>query len=220
MEKLLNIASFENLYTINKQGEIKRVETQRVLKHHTSHHGYKYVNLTKNGKSKNYYVHRLIAMEFINNPYNKPFINHKNGIKDDNRIENIEWCTTSENEKHSYDMLGKTVANRQLNESDAKEIRVKYKCGEKTAELAKYYNVSSSVIWNILAGKSYKCHIPINEGNKGHRNAMAKIKEKDIKLIKSMRLNGDTYSKIASTFKVSCQTISRICNNKTFKNVK
>ncbi len=65
--------------------------------------GYRQVHAYVNGKLKMVYVHRLIAIAFIPNPLNLPQVNHKNGIKDDNRPENLEWATAAQNLKHARD---------------------------------------------------------------------------------------------------------------------
>ena len=69
--------------------------------------GYHQIHLRINKKLKVYYIHRLVAECFILNPENKPEVNHKDGIKTNNDISNLEWVTRSENERHSYDVLGK-----------------------------------------------------------------------------------------------------------------
>jgi hypothetical protein len=65
-------------------------------------HGYKKTSIAINGKFKGIFIHRLVALAFIENPDSKPFVNHINGIKTDNRVENLEWCTMLENNIHAY----------------------------------------------------------------------------------------------------------------------
>lgn len=75
---------------------------------------YPYVILCKNGVRHTKHIHRLVAEIFIPNPENKQTVNHKNGNKTDNRVENLEWATQSENVKHAYDVLHRTVNRTSL----------------------------------------------------------------------------------------------------------
>lgn len=85
----------------NRDGRIKRIKTvQRKT-------GYINVGLNRNNKHFVLPLHRLVAMAFVPNPDNKPEVNHINGVKHDNRADNLEWVTHSENIKHSYTTLGK-----------------------------------------------------------------------------------------------------------------
>lgn len=102
------IVGFEKLYTVSSLGKIRGT---KILAPGDNGRGYFYVFLSKNGKEKRFYVHRLVAKTFLPNPENKPYVNHKNGIRNDNRVENLEWVTQSENELHKYKTLGYVQKN-------------------------------------------------------------------------------------------------------------
>ena len=117
------IEGYEGLYQVSNLGRVKskardvvehrswgnRITSlpERIMKQSYLPEGYKIITLSKNSKQKTYRVHRLVAQQFLPNPENKPDINHKNGIREDNRVENLEWVTNLENQRHSWSQLGR-----------------------------------------------------------------------------------------------------------------
>ena len=85
---------------MSRKGTYKNKE--RILKQRINYKGYVCCTLYKEGKQKQFFIHRLIAMHFIDNPLNKPQVNHINGNKIDNSVENLEWVTNLENMEHSW----------------------------------------------------------------------------------------------------------------------
>jgi hypothetical protein len=97
-------------YSVSRNGEVYSWATSRILKQ-SNRGGYRVVTLSSGGVAKTHTVHRLVAKAFLENGENKRTVNHINGIKHDNRVENLEWATYAENERHSFDVLGKTANN-------------------------------------------------------------------------------------------------------------
>jgi len=96
------IAGYPN-YSISIDGIVYNTKKNKQLKPVLSNTGYLKVTLCNNGTRKDFNLHRLIGIAYIENHNNYPMINHKNGIKSDNRLDNLEWCSASQNIQHAFD---------------------------------------------------------------------------------------------------------------------
>ena len=157
-----DIEGYEGIYQISNFGNVKNLSRKKTRKPKICR-GYVGIILSKIGKMKNLSIHRLIAKAFIPNPENKPQINHINGIKTDNRIENLEWVTGSENMIHAYANNITKAANGEnhglskLTEQKVKEIR-NIAADKKYSfkEIAKIFRVNPSNISLIVNRKRWK----------------------------------------------------------------
>lgn len=208
---------YEGIYEVSNRGDVKRVSEKNCnqfksgyfLKLRDNGYGYNIVQLHKNGDAKVFMVHRLVATAFIPNPLSKPHINHLNSMRNDNRVENLAWCTPSENARHKYAMGYKQ--KQKLTEDEIRYAKFEYENYRKTAaQLSKELNVSVGTVVR---------HMDLKKGCLGSGNGSAVLMETDIPKIKAMRADGKTYTEIAELFGCSYQTISRVCNGVTWKHV-
>lgn len=145
---------------VNRRGNTTRTVQERILITISDGKGYKLVNLNKLNVTKMHAVHRLVLFTFVENIKNKPQVNHINGIKNDNRLINLEWVTVSENGLHAYknglqiSAKGEKVNNSKLKNEQVLEIR---KIGKNIPikELSNLYNVSISTISMIINNKTW-----------------------------------------------------------------
>ena len=106
IEKWKDVGGYEGLYKISNFGRVKGKHCIKLQQDNGK--GYLMVHLSKNGKSQWHLVHRLVAKAFIENTENKPTVNHIDGNRKNNKFNNLEWATYSENNLHSYQCNRKT----------------------------------------------------------------------------------------------------------------
>ena len=117
-----SIKGYEGLYEASNFGRVKNLKRNKFIGISRKGKGYLSLDLSGNGKSLRTSVHRLVGEYFVSNPFGKPDINHLNGIRNDNRAVNLEWCTQSENNRHAF-RLGLAKPRAKLTIKQVKKIR-------------------------------------------------------------------------------------------------
>lgn len=162
-----DIKGYEGLYRVSNCGRIKSLHGGKeiIIKQRRGKKGKGYfqVILTKNGERKTFRVNRLVAMAFVENPANKPEVDHINTDKTNNRADNLRWVTHPENVAHSIETglykRGADCSFAKLTEDDVRYIRSVYipkhpEFGRNI--LARKFGVSTPTITNVVTGKRYK----------------------------------------------------------------
>ncbi len=164
-----DVIGYEGKYLVSDMGRMSN--GKYIMKNTISI--YSRIGLYSNRKCYLALIHRVVAEAFIPNPNNYPCVNHINGIKQDNRVQNLEWCTYSHNLKHAYDTglkeistqrrldisfnnRGEKAVGSKLKECDILAIRKLYNDGVKLQEIANVYSVTSANICSIGKNKNWK----------------------------------------------------------------
>lgn len=159
MEKFIIHPHFKT-YAISNYGTVINVRNNRIVTQYVGERGYKIVQLS-NGRDnrKNFVVHRLVGMLHMTNPEGKPYINHKDGNKQNNHISNLEWCTAKENDNHARKMGLKGHSGLS---NDNKPVRLTHiESGEvfvfeTSGEASRFLNTNNGSLNRVLKGKRNK----------------------------------------------------------------
>lgn len=165
---LKTIPNLQN-YQIDEEGNVYSLTTNKYIKARLNKKlGYMYIDLyPEPQKKKTYRLHRLVAETFIPNPNNLPQVNHKDGNKLNNNVDNLEWCDNGYNQRHAYrlglkpeqDLHGELNPCAKLTKEDAEYIRKHYKKSDKEygcAGLGRKFNVSETTIRLVIRNKTWK----------------------------------------------------------------
>lgn len=158
-----DIKRYEGVYQVSNCGNVKNIITNKILKRSINQNGYIFYALYKNGLAKRFRGHQLVAQAFLSNPNNYKYVNHKNGKKDDNTIMNLEWCSASQNMKHSYDI---GLHKKYCGQNNKKSIPIAQldlegnliKIWDNQTIASKSLKIPRSNIWSVLKGRRKTAH--------------------------------------------------------------
>lgn len=148
-------------YFVTESGQISSEKSNKFLSDRPNTHGYPTVTVYNNKKIRRIRVHREVAKAFLACPDPTLDVNHKDGIKTNNHVSNLEWCTRKENERHSREILGNRKEGEghgqaKVSNDDVVKIRELYSTGNYyQREIAELFNVSQMAISNIVNKRTW-----------------------------------------------------------------
>lgn len=233
------VVGYEGLYSVSNMGRVRRdidgkgTSAGLILKLGTNPNGYHVIALydhsPRNGRSKSrklFTVHSLVAAAFIGQRPEGFVINHISGIKKDNRPQNLEYCTSLENQHHATAMKlrkrGEDHVSAKLTEGQVREIHALLMKRTYAKEIAIKFGVSEHAVRRIRSGESW-AHIAVEFNHprydQGCLHHQAKLTAEKVREIRAMLLQGVPQRQIAEKYKVCPMTISSIKNGTRWNHV-
>lgn len=172
MEEWRDVKGYEGLYQISNLGTLKRLprfintkhktksyQKEKIIKPYTTLKGYKRASLKNEEGARRILIHRLVAEAWIDNPHKKTQVNHIDGVKSNNNVSNLEWCTNQENAIHAFksglrkspeglNHGGSKFTKKDIIEIRSKSKNITYYCNK--------FSVSRQTIWKVQKGITYK----------------------------------------------------------------
>lgn len=212
----------ENQYMITTSGAITKIKTQKIIKPFIDKDGYHRVTLCRDGTTKKYYVHRLVAITFLGLPETDNLqVNHKNSIRDCNHYTNLEWVTPKENTYHgilygNIKIKGEESPVSILTEEEVRNICKKLENGESIIKLSRLLNINKNTIFSIRSGQTW-LHVS-KDYNIPDKNKY--LTEPEVFEICKLLEEGYDDKQILDIYKdLNRHHIGNIRNRKTFRNV-
>jgi len=148
-------------YEVSRCGAIRNRKTLRIMKQQTSAKGYRMIGMKKDKKQYFKSVHRLVALSFIANHDVLPCINHISGVKSDNRVKNLEWCTYADNNRHAFKLglrcnIGEMNSNARLACADVRDVRSRLANGDTHKAISERFGISIGMVSHIKSGRRWK----------------------------------------------------------------
>ena len=168
MSEVRAITGYNGNYFVSDDGVVfsrpRRGSKGGALLQQLNSNGYLCVDLRLGKKKKKELVHRLVALAFLENPENKLCVNHKDGNKKNNSVENLEWCSHSDNMKHAIVtglnvvpvLTGEKHPRNKLSEEEVRQIRTLHNNGATCSIIAKKFCITKRQVYNIIKNKHWK----------------------------------------------------------------
>ncbi|MFA7238961.1 MAG: NUMOD4 motif-containing HNH endonuclease [Sulfuricellaceae bacterium] len=150
----VDVYGYVGLYQVSDTGLVRSVQRNIILKQHPHTHGYSQVSIYKDGKAKTHSVHRLMMKSFTPEHEWKKQVNHKDGIKTNNTLSNLEWATEQENMGHAF--RNGLMRSKHMPFEKVFIIREHLKAGKSLKETARLVGVGRSAVKDIRNGVTFK----------------------------------------------------------------